>query len=558
MANGVVNQVQTPEPKLVVDGVAIPFNIAPRIINDRVYVEMRSVFEYLGFTVTYDADTKETRISQGSIEYVLENGVESQYITYINLSTKLQWTEYFDNPALIVSDRTMFSLRTIAYMIRYDVDWDEKTYTASLIKAANSVDYAFTLLEGFIEIDKAEYTPDWITVSISGKRVKNKTTQSYISVYEKGSAEPEEYQPFVVQDNQDTTLFYADYEPGEYEVRLFNVDYTTKKETIVMAIPFTVTLAPKAGSFSINAPNYMAGSDITITLTGITKEMQNAEAFVGVYKKGADHNNLVEWYAYEPWLLYPICRYLDAGDSTQIFSLPYDYGEFEVRLYTQRYHLNDDTLVMSIPFTLSGTTHSRSEHLYLADMKGIIPAMLKNVDLTMFTTRQEFAAIAAALYEKIIGETVSPAPSDTFTDCSDTDVLRLYTIGVIAGTAPVGETSKTFDPNARINREEAAAIITRLYKKYTYTKWTLSTDSNFKLYNTMPSSFADDKDISAWAKESVYFAANYLMSDGNKIKPRNITVADEAIGYANITRDDALILSVHAYELITGKDLRLD
>ena len=78
-----------------------------------------------------------------------------------------------------------------------------------------------------------------------------------------------------------------------------------------------------------------------------------------------------------------------------------------------------------------------------------------------------------------------------------------------------------------------------------------ATDASFKLDYTKPALFADDADISDWAKESVYFmvANNIINGVGdNKFAPKNITSEEEANGYANATREQALIIAVRMVE----------
>ena len=67
----------------------------------------------------------------------------------------------------------------------------------------------------------------------------------------------------------------------------------------------------------------------------------------------------------------------------------------------------------------------------------------------------------------------------------------------------------------------------------------------------MPARFADDADISGWAKDSVYFMAANKIINGvgdNRFAPRNITTDQEARGYANATREQALAIAVRMVE----------
>jgi len=181
-----------------------------------------------------------------------------------------------------------------------------------------------------------------------------------------------------------------------------------------------------------------------------------------------------------------------------------------------------------------------------AEEMGLIPEILDGADLTADITRAEFAAVAVKAYEALANGAAIPAVNNPFTDTSDVEVLKAYNIGAVNGTS-----ATTFDPNALLNREQAAAMLTRVFKKVSLAGWTLATDSQFTLPYEKPALFADDADISDWAKDSVYFmAANGIINGvgNNKFAPKNVTSADEANGYANATREQALIIAVRMVE----------
>ena len=90
-------------------------------------------------------------------------------------------------------------------------------------------------------------------------------------------------------------------------------------------------------------------------------------------------------------------------------------------------------------------------------------------------------------------------------------------------------------------------MLTRVFKRITIAGWTLETDGQFYLDYDMPNLFADDRDISSWARDSVYFMASNGIINGvgnNRFAPRNTTTAEEAEGYANATREQALAIAV--------------
>ena len=181
-----------------------------------------------------------------------------------------------------------------------------------------------------------------------------------------------------------------------------------------------------------------------------------------------------------------------------------------------------------------------------ADELGLIPTSLYGEDLTKDITRAEFAAVAVRTYEALSGISAIPAVTNPFTDCTDVDVLKAYNIGAVNGTS-----ATTYDPDALLNREQAATMLTRVFKKISMPGWTLPTDSQFTLPYEKPALFADDADISDWAKDSVYFmAANNIINGvgDNKFAPKNITSEEEATGYANATREQALIIAVRMVE----------
>ncbi len=181
-----------------------------------------------------------------------------------------------------------------------------------------------------------------------------------------------------------------------------------------------------------------------------------------------------------------------------------------------------------------------------ADELGLIPEVLDGADLTADITRAEFAAVAVKVYEALSGTAALPALANPFTDTTDIEILKAYNIGAVNGTS-----ATTYSPNDLLNREQAAAMLTRVFKHVTLPGWTLATDSQFTLPYEKPALFADDNDISDWAKDSVYFmAANGIINGvgNNKFAPKNVTSADEANGYANATREQALIIAVRMVE----------
>ena len=198
-----------------------------------------------------------------------------------------------------------------------------------------------------------------------------------------------------------------------------------------------------------------------------------------------------------------------------------------------------------VPVIASETFMSEIEK---ADEWGLIPDCLVGQDLTKRITRGEFAAVCVKLYENLSGKKATAAPADTFTDTTDPEILKAFQVGITNGKYDGG---KRFAPDEGLNRQECATMLTRVYKKVSLPGWTLADDANFQLQFTQPALFKDDADIGGFARNSVYFmAANGVINgytDGT-FHPRNTTAAQEAAGYANATRQHALVFSTRIVE----------
>lgn len=174
-----------------------------------------------------------------------------------------------------------------------------------------------------------------------------------------------------------------------------------------------------------------------------------------------------------------------------------------------------------------------------AEELGLIPEVLEGADLTQPINRLEFAAVSVKVYEALSGTAALPAITNPFTDTSDIEVLKAYNLGVTAGTS-----ATTFSPTVLLNREQAATMLTRVFQRVTIPGWP---ENNPPLEYVKPAAFADDADISDWAKDSVYFmAANGIIAGvgNNRFAPKATTTEQQAQGYAQATREQALTIAV--------------
>lgn len=132
----------------------------------------------------------------------------------------------------------------------------------------------------------------------------------------------------------------------------------------------------------------------------------------------------------------------------------------------------------------------------------LIPDSLKDKDLRDKVTRAEFAGISVKLYEALSGEKAEITESNPFEDTDSEDVLKAYKVGITAGIS-----EKEFAPDQLLSREQAATMLTRVYKKTAFADWSLEKDSEFELKYDAVEEFSDKDKISDWAYDSVCFMA---------------------------------------------------
>lgn len=68
--------------------------------------------------------------------------------------------------------------------------------------------------------------------------------------------------------------------------------------------------------------------------------------------------------------------------------------------------------------------------------------------MTRSITRFQFAELIVNLTEKVTGKEIVPAAASTFTDCTETAVLKAYAAGIVGGIG-----NNLFAPDTTTNRE---------------------------------------------------------------------------------------------------------
>ncbi len=281
-----------------------------------------------------------------------------------------------------------------------------------------------------------------------------------------------------------------------------------------------------------------------------------------------EYKNIHSWWVSDEYVLFDVRTYFEEYQDNYeeaAFEIKTRYS-LDLREYKQSgyYYSSTSAVYIYSPFSnvishnmpaWSNASSWAAGELKKAEDMGLIPDMLKGADMTKPITRREFAAVSVKLYEKLSGNTATPVAKNPFTDTNDIEVLKAYNVGVTDGVS-----SDKFDPDKILNREQAATMLTRVFKKTFVENWSLKEDSKFTFNYTMPPKFADDMKISDWAKPSVYFMATHEIIKGvdsnNNFGPRAITSAEQASNYASATREQSLIISMRMTENLDETDAK--
>jgi len=163
-----------------------------------------------------------------------------------------------------------------------------------------------------------------------------------------------------------------------------------------------------------------------------------------------------------------------------------------------------------------------AEQVNRAISEGLVPQNLQS-DYTKAITRAEFCALAVLLYEKHMGTISELAPA--FDDSRDTNVRKMSALGVVNG---VGD--NRFNPNGKLIREQAAAILSRL-----------ADAMGISLAKASPD-YTDSKQISDWAAADVgKMQASKIMTgtDGNRFDPKG-----------SYTREQSIVTMVRIWDMV--------
>ncbi len=167
--------------------------------------------------------------------------------------------------------------------------------------------------------------------------------------------------------------------------------------------------------------------------------------------------------------------------------------------------------------------------------------VLKNYQSNI--TREEFCELAVKLYEALSGKRAAIA-ENPFTDTSNQEVIKANQLGIVGGRG-----NGIFAPNDPVTRQEIAIMLMRTFRVAG-----LNVDTS-----TAVATFADEDQISTWAKEAIGFLnANGIMGGvgENKINPRGDTTKEQ--GIALVVRSYEFFKSLSKQTPPTNIDKTLD
>ena len=417
-----------------------------------------------------------------------------------------------------------------------------------------------------LSLDRTTYGQgDTIKVAYSGVTAEMEAARAWIGLAKAGAAAADYYGSGTwqyVKQGSGTVEITAPKENGSFEVRFYqgydaNDATLVKSASVPLAIGAVVPVYPVKADFDWNLVDFATGiHSFTGTFEtdwGTLSMVQTGDKVTGQYPhdKGKIDGTVADGVLYGYWYEDP--SYAPPDDAGQIVFVMNADGKNFTGWW--RYGNSGGWKLWSVGSrNVQDTSDWAGAEIAKADALGLIPDGLKGQDLSKPITRAEFAAVSVKAYEAMSGKKAAPA-SNPFTDTSDPEVLKAYNVGITTGTA-----ADKFEPDTLLNREQAATMLTRVLKKISIEAWTIQTDGKFTLQYTKPATFADDADISDWAKDSVYcMAANEIIKGvgGNKFAPKNTTTDEEAKGYANATREQALIIAARMTENLKDKPLNL-
>ena len=211
-------------------------------------------------------------------------------------------------------------------------------------------------------------------------------------------------------------------------------------------------------------------------------------------------------------------------------SLPAGNHNVQVRALGNNETTLDSPLSTAVTFTVGATLPPGEQpSLWAREMvetavnAGLVPTNLRS-QFTQATTRAEFAALATALYETVMGYQIVGRMQ--FNDTNDVNVQKMGYMGVVLGIG-----YGNFAPNSPLTREQAATMIARL------------ADAMNRPLPMVAAAFPDNDAIAPWAIVQVgQMQGSGIMvgADGGRFMPQG-----------DYTREQSIVTLLRLYDIVT-------
>ncbi len=139
-------------PSVVLDGRTLYFDVQPILMEGRLLVPLRGIFDALGANVSWDANTQTINACQGSTNVNLTIGSRTAYKNGAEVN--------LDVPAIVVSGRTLVPLRFVAEALSCYVKYDPNSNLVTIQSATQNSSQANNNAPA--RVDQSNLTGKWI------------------------------------------------------------------------------------------------------------------------------------------------------------------------------------------------------------------------------------------------------------------------------------------------------------------------------------------------------------------------------------------------------------
>lgn len=143
--------------KVTYDGQTIKFDVEPEIVEDRVMVPMRTIFETFGAKVKWDGSTQTITAKKKSKTIEMTVGNTDM--------TKNDEIYSFDVSPMIEDGRTLVPIRAISDLLGLEVEWNDSDKTVTITTPSEEEDDSWKENIGTINLDTLETTGSGVSVS---------------------------------------------------------------------------------------------------------------------------------------------------------------------------------------------------------------------------------------------------------------------------------------------------------------------------------------------------------------------------------------------------------